>query len=181
MGGCGDPLSPRSAAEGDGLLPGNQRTDPVPDLRTSPGPRGHYQTMELLQWPLPIHVWGMHSRNFYSTHSFTNTVKPVLRGHLSGCLNCIFCKPNYTFNVEMYLWWGSLYLTCRFIYSFWPFITTLYWIWFYVNSLISWCSDSCIFTVGMSELNFLWAHLYFTIQNACWVSSHDRPHCDGLF
>ena len=37
-----------------------------------------------------------------------NTVKPVMRGHLSGYLNCIFSGPNSS--LTMYLWWGD---TCH--------------------------------------------------------------------
>ena len=36
------------------------------------------------------------------------TVKPVMRGNLSGC--CSFCEPNCT--LTLYLWWGG-HLSCR--------------------------------------------------------------------
>ena len=29
-----------------------------------------------------------------------NTVKPVTRGHLSGCLNCIFSEPKCTLTLK---------------------------------------------------------------------------------
>ena len=48
---------------------------------------------------------------------YTDTVKPVTRGHQSGCLNCIFCEPKCTCNEGTHVMLGHL-LKCPLITGF---------------------------------------------------------------
>ena len=46
---------------------------------------------EMVIIAIHTHVYKCHVNYVHTVHY--NTVKPVMRGHLSGCLNCILCAP----------------------------------------------------------------------------------------